>query len=364
MKYDLNILNDYIDMGLVVKQNHPTHPLSIYNYSRTCQYDNIWDPVTTQCRGLVLDNEGNVIAKSFPKFFNLEQHVPDEIPNEPFEVFEKMDGSLGIAFHYKGDWIMATKGSFTSEQAVRGTQMLKNLSILRNYPTTGLRENWTYLFEIIYPENRIVCDYDFEDLVLLGAYDRDTLEEIDYDTLVKSVSLYPDVMVVRKYNAVTDYTKLKDMISDDREGYVIRFKGGMRMKIKGTEYLRLHRILTNFSTTMIWEVLSTGGDIHQYLDNVPDEFDEWVKNVVKELKYAYFQISERAGKLHDHFRYGKYNDVDPEPTKKEFAEFVMKQEPSLRPILFAMWDKKPFDHIIWKYLKPKWSKPFKENLDN
>lgn len=364
MKYDLNILNDYIDRGLVVKQTHPTLPLSIYTYSRTCQYDNIWDSVTTVCRGLVLDNAGNVIAKPFSKFFNLEQHIPNEIPNEPFEVFEKMDGSLGIAFHYKGDWIMATKGSFTSEQAVRGTQMLKNLSILKNYPTTRLRWNWTYLFEIIFDENRIVCRYPFEGLVLLGAYNRETLEEIDYDTLVKSVSLYPDVKVVRKYENYRNISDIKSFILQNSEGFVVRFKNGFRVKIKSDEYLRLHRILTNFSTTMIWEVLSTGGDIHQYLDNVPDEFDEWVKNVVKELKYGYFQISERAGKLHDHFRYGKYNDVDPEPTKREFAEFVMKQEPYLRPILFAMWDKKPFDHIIWKYLKPKYSRPFHKDLDN
>jgi RNA ligase len=363
MKYDLNILNDYIDRGLVIKQTHPTLPLSIYTYSRTCQYDNIWDSVTTVCRGLILDNEGNVIAKPFPKFKNLEHHKPNEIPNEPFEVFDKMDGLLGIAFYYKGDWIMATKGSFISEPAVRGTQMLKNLSILRNYPTTGLRENWTYLFEIISDENRIVCRYNFEGLVLLGAYDRETLEEIDYDTLVKSVSLYPDVKVVRKYENYRNISDIKSFILQNSEGFVVRFKNGFRVKIKSDEYLRLHRILTNFSTTDIWEILSNGGDIHQYLDNVPDEFDEWVKNVVNELKYGYFQISERAGKLHDHFRYGKYNDVDPEPTKKEFAEFVMKQEPYLRPILFAMWDNKPYDHIIWKYLKPKYFCLFKENLD-
>ncbi len=354
MKYDLNILNDYIDRGLVVKQTHPTLPLSIYTYSRTCQYDNIWDLVTTQCRGLVLDNAGNVIAKPFPKFFNLEQYEiqePHEIPNEPFEVFEKMDGSLGIAFHYNGDWIMATKGSFTTEQAVSGTQMLKSLSILRNYPTTGLRENWTYLFEIIFDENRIVCRYNFEGLVLLGAYNRDTLEEIDYENLVKSVSLYPDVMVVRKYNDVTDYTKLKDIISDDREGYVIRFKSGMRMKIKGEEYLRLHRILTNFSTTDIWEILSKDGDLNEFLDRVPDEFDNWVRNVADNLRKRFDEI--------------KTNMED------EFAQLVNKKEFALKivdnpnkSLLFKRLNSYSPDlnDMIWKLIKPKYSRPFKDKI--
>ena len=97
---------------------------------------------------------------------------------------------------------------------------------------------------------------------------------------------------------------------------------------------------------------------------MPDEFDAWVRTVVSDLKYAKFQVSERAGKLHDGFRYGKYGDVDPEPTKKQFAEFVMKQAEVLRPVMFAMWDKKPYEDIIYKIIKPKWSKPFKKDIDN
>ena len=84
MKYSLDILQDYIDKGLVVKQDHPSLPLSIYNYSRTCQYEGKWDHVTMTCRGLILDNKGNVVAKGFPKFFNMEEL--DSIPNEPFTV--------------------------------------------------------------------------------------------------------------------------------------------------------------------------------------------------------------------------------------------------------------------------------------
>lgn len=352
MKIDLNILNDYIGRGLVVKQDHPTLPLSIYNYSRACQYDNAWDDVTIMCRGLVLDNEGNVIAKSFPKFFNLEQHKPEEIPNEPFEVFDKMDGSLGVAFYYKGDWIMATKGSFTSDQSVEGIKMLKNLSILKNYPTTGLRENWTYLFEIIYENNVIVIKYPFEGLVLLGAYNRDTLEEIDYDTLTKSVSLYPDVKVVRKYTEYRNISDIKSNILQDMEGFVVRFQNGFRMKIKGDEYLRLHRILTNFSTTMIWEILSTNGDIHQYLENVPDEFDGWVRGVVANLQKQFDEIKTNM--------------------EAEFAQLVDKKEFALKivdnPIKSLLFKRlnsysPDLDDIIWKMIKPKWSKPFMENLD-
>lgn len=91
-KITLETLNDYISRGLVMKQTHPTLPISVYNYSRTCQYENAWDEVTLACRGLILDDQGNLVAKGFEKFFNMEQLKPEEIPNESFDVFEKMDG--------------------------------------------------------------------------------------------------------------------------------------------------------------------------------------------------------------------------------------------------------------------------------
>jgi RNA ligase len=187
MKFDLDILNQYVKDGWVERNDHPSLPISIYNYSRKTQYEGKWDDVTLKTRGLVLDNEGNVVAKSFDKFFNYEELVgskfkPSQIPNEPFEVFEKMDGSLGILFYYEkeltfeeraklmddtngpwsgigeiavemdrqniptknGEWILATKGSFSSDQAIKGMELLKK------YKYEKLIKGFTYLFEIIY----------------------------------------------------------------------------------------------------------------------------------------------------------------------------------------------------------------------
>jgi len=354
LTFDLNILNKYISDGLVVKNDHPTLPISIYNYSRTCQYENKCDEITKACRGLILDQEGNVIAKGFDKFFNMEEHNPEEIPNEPFEVFEKLDGSLGILFWYQGKWMLATKGSFVSEQAIKGRE------ILMKYNFEPIPKGYTTLVEIIYPENRIVCGYgDEESLVVLSMINNSSGKELDYTSLLY-ISNETRMAVVKKYDAVNDYKTLKSLISKDREGYVIRFRNGFRMKIKGEEYVRLHRILTGFSNVDIWEYLKDGKNIDELLDRVPDEFDKWVRTTIKDLRYGSYQLRERAGKLHDGFRYGKFGDVDPEPTKKEFAEFVMKQEEVLHAIMFAMWNKnnEKVDEIIWKLIKPKYSKPF------
>ena len=403
MKYNIDILNDYINRGLVVKQTHPTLPLSIYNYSRECQFNGVWDDITLNCRALILDNEGNVIAKSFPKFFNYEEHIAQgsqlpPIPNETFEVYEKLDGSLGVIFYYeeklsderryniwfnnnyetgmerffdpnnlpdfdnpyyvptpktKGEWHIASKGSFTSDQAIKGKEMFDKIN------NHGLIPGNTYLVEIIYPENRIVVDYGKDErLVLLGCYNNETGEEIN---LHEMDGWWDMVMKYKTWGE--DWETLKREISKDNEGYVIRFKSGFRMKLKGEEYLRLHRIVTNFSTRTIWEIMMNKEELAPFLERVPDEFDRWVKMVIRDLNYGYFQIEERCGKIHDDFRYGKYNDVYPEPTKKEFAEYIKQYPKELWGIMFKMWDKHPYDDIIWKLLKPKYEKAFKTNND-
>ena len=345
---NFTILNQYIEKGLVVKQDHPTLPLSIYNYSRTCQYDRLWDEVTLDCRGLVLDNEGNIIAKPFPKFFNMEELSDSEIPNESFEVFEKMDGSLGICFYYEGEWHIATRGSFSSEQAIKGRELLNKY----NYKN-GLIPGYTYLFEIIYPENRIVVNYgDYEGLVGLGAFDNETGKEVSIDEMINE-----GFDVVKKYDGINDFTKLKSIISNDAEGYVIRFKSGMRMKIKGDEYVRLHRILTNFSTTDIWELLKNKGNLNEFLERVPDEFDTWVKETVKDLVVRYENIEKEYKWIFEHIQL-----VENSNERKVFAEHALRYKHS--SILFSMLNGKNYSDIIWKIIKPKWSKPFRKDIDN
>jgi hypothetical protein len=130
----LYTLEQYSRTGHLFKQDHPTLPLSIWNYTPEVQYGQSWDEVTLQCRGLVTDNEGNIVARPFKKFFNIEEGK--HTPTEEFDVFEKMDGSLGILFYYES-------GLLTDEERY-------NIWFDNNYET-GMEFN---------PE--IVPDYDNE----------------------------------------------------------------------------------------------------------------------------------------------------------------------------------------------------------
>lgn len=101
----------------LVSENVGQDGLRLYCYSDSCVYDKGWNDITMLARGIILDpQEKRVVATPFPKFFNVGERL-DAIPDLAFETFEKLDGSLIILFHHKGEWRTATKGSLGSDQA-------------------------------------------------------------------------------------------------------------------------------------------------------------------------------------------------------------------------------------------------------
>ena len=344
----LNTLEKYYQDGLLHKQTHPNYDLTIWNYSPKVQYERLWDNITLQCRGLVTNSEGKIVARPFKKFFNYEEHKPEDIPNEEYVVYEKLDGSLGILFNYQKEWILATRGSFTSPQAIKGKE------ILNRHDISAWRKDNTYLFEIIYPENRIVVDYGNEEkLVVIGGVHTETGEEIPDSSLFWTQDSGFEVVTTYKTWG-EGYDLLKEEISKDKEGYVIRFKNGFRMKIKGEEYKRLHRILTNISNRDIWEYLKDGKPLDEILDKVPDEFYNWVKETKNTLETDYSKIENEYIWIYKILsRDEKING------RKIFAEYALKyKHPS---ILFSMYDNRDYKNIIWKILYPNYSKPFKKD---
>jgi len=330
-------LKEMVENGLVSVQKHPKEDLYIYNYTNRVQYESLWNEITLQTRGLILDGEGNIVCRPFKKFFNLEEHQEDEIPNEAFDVYEKMDGSLGILYWVDNKPFIASRGSFISEQAARATEILYN----KYQQTFDLIDKYsTYLFEIIYPENRIVVNYgDTEDLVLLSIINNLTGEERLDDI---------GFPLVKKYDGVKDFRQLREKEEDNKEGFVIRFKNGFRVKMKYAEYVRLHRIITGVSNKAIWEYLSNGDSLELLLDRVPDEFYEWVKATEMSLKGQYTEILNECLK--------GYKELN---TRKETALYFQTQKhPS---VLFAMLDGKDVKRIIWRMVRPTFSKAFNIN---
>lgn len=333
---NINTLHQLVEQKYINVQKHPTAELYIYNYSQNTQFEGFWNEFTLVSRGLILNDKGDIIARPFPKFFNYEEMDSAQIPNETFEVYEKMDGSLGILYWLDNVPYIATRGSFSSEQAIWASEFLH-----QNYAhlLTKLNRNYTYLFEIIYPENRIVVNYgETKDLVLLAIIETATGRDID---LSENVGFN----VVKKFDGLTDYQHLKNYDVPNFEGFVLKFKSGFRLKVKLAEYIRLHRIITNISTVDVWEYLSENRPFEEFLENVPDEFYDWVKGVKADLEANFGAIEAECKAV---FR--EFDD------RKLAAEYYLQQKYPM--ILFKMMDNRKYEHIIWKLIRPKFQKAF------
>lgn len=333
MIFDRERLDAMVAEGWLRSQRHPEADLWIYNYTERTQFEKHWTPETLACRGLILNAGGGVVARPFPKFFNLHELADfDPAEHGDYRVTEKIDGSLGIVYWIDGevDPRIATRGSFTSEQAIEGTRMIQGRE-LEEEP------DYTPLFEIVYPENRIVVDYgDRRELVFLDAIEKRTGDG-GYD--------FPSWIWARAeaYEGLR-LGALADEDRPNREGYVVSFDSGARVKVKHAEYVRLHKLITGVNARHIWEALVAGDDPVAALEGVPDEIFTWIDSTAAALRDEYKAQVESAEVIFRH--------RPPTDNRRETAEYF-KRSGGNTAVLFRMLDGKSFADLIWKAIKPE-----------
>lgn len=337
---DLDLLAQRVAEGLVSEVRHKTLPLTLYNYTQRCQFERLWDEVTKQCRGLIIDKCGKVRARPFAKFFNDGEHDPSELPwHLGCEVTEKLDGSLGILFNFGGEWHWATRGSFASVQAIEAAAIWG-----RSPRENKLDPSCTYLFEIIFPENRIVVNYgDRRELVLLAIIDTATGREFSLDEAPEGLS------VVRRFPPTASIADIRTIIRDDEEGYVVRFANGFRVKVKGDRYIQLHKIMSGVSSRSIWETLSEGRSFDEMLEVVPDEFADWVR---KERASLLAQYCAAQGRITECAKIARGL-----PSRKDQAALILSHYKDVSSACFAQLDGKPVPPFIWRQLYPEYRRP-------
>jgi len=340
----MNDLYNLIKEGYISRTKHPDHKIYILNYTSKTQYECFWNETTKACRGLIVDSNNNPISRCFKKFFNYKE-VKKEVDfllqkKENFTIFEKYDGSLGISYFLDGRPNIATRGSFTSQQAIKANKILKS-----KYTSIKLDPDLTYLFEIIYPENRIVLDYgQTEDLVLLAVIDTKTNEELDLDLISNNFGFN----VCKKYSYSLEHILTNEI--DNFEGYVVRFDNGFRFKVKLMEYVRLHKLIFGLSSKNIWESLKEEKSLD--LQDVPDEIFNWIKDTKNKIVSEYQSLEQNCKQI--------FRNLSFLQDRKKFAEIALKSE--YYPILFRMYDNKSYKDLIWEKVKPNFY-TFKEDND-
>lgn len=349
---DTKRLDEGVREGFIRLRHDEDLGLSILNYTDYAQVTpRSWEnPAVRACRGIIFDPETlRVHARPWEKFFNHGQKEAAQISlDESVVVMDKLDGSLGIGYlDCTGQPRISTRGSLSSDQAIHATEWLwMNLHLLGR--PERLRTS-TPLFEVIYPENRIVCDYgDRDELVLLGAVHVETGIAIDGPTAAGYFGWTGAVVEEMPHDTLREALEAKPRAG--AEGLVVMsmHQPQALVKIKQEDYVALHRIVTWLSERAVWERMMAGEDIETLVDGIPDELHGWVEGV-------YNGLLAETTRLELHTRdifldiVGKCGSVN--VSRKEFA-LLANQHTDIRPWLFLMLDGKDVETPILKSLKP------------
>ncbi|MEM7667199.1 MAG: T4 RnlA family RNA ligase [Pseudomonadota bacterium] len=273
--------------------------LLIWNYTNKCVYDKMWTPISKHARGLILDMERReVVATPFPKFFNVaEVGQGNALPDMPFEVFEKLDGSLIILFHHRGEWHASTRGALGTSQAQWAQRFLAE------HDLSALDPSATYLCEAIYPENRIVIEYAESGLVLLSGYDRDGFEfSADH---IDGLAAELGWRAAKRYrfDSPDDLFASALELPETEEGYILRFEDGYRLKLKGSAYCRVHALISRITPLAIWELMQAGDDLGEIRKQIPEEFwtdfDEIERLIGEKIDARIRKVMEHKSRMAD-----------------------------------------------------------------
>ena len=80
----------------------------------------------------------------------------------------------------------------------------------------------------------------------------------------------------------------------DTEGYVVRFKNGLRLKLKGAEYCRVHATISRCTPLAIWDILNAGGEPADMRRELPEEFWSDFDDIVRILTERQTAIETRV----------------------------------------------------------------------
>ena len=342
---NINELREEIRAGYVTERRHPEFAeLAIFNYSPACQYENRWNEITRITRGLIVNTDtGLVVARGFPKFFNYgdEANTGQLSPETPvMGVYDKLDGSLGIQYKTPdGRQAIATRGSFVSEQALHATEWVRRneFDIMPN----GLV---SWLWEIVYPGNRIVVDYgDRDELVYLGAVENGTGAYLPYETTDCTGFSH-----AAPFDAGTLREALALPVRPNAEGVVVWFDAHQAVKVKQADYVELHRIVSNLTAKEVWRQLRAGS-FEKYAADLPDEFHQWARDTARPLTDRFDEIDAEVVEIYQEVLRLML------PDRKSQAQWIIANAPvEYRGFVFGHLDGKNPSDGIWKLIEPRW----------
>lgn len=313
-------------------------------------FSNFKEDMVKEARGFIIKKVGHKyipVCMPFTKFFcvgdpNAKNDLYKLYHRKQWHIEEKIDGSL-IKLWYDDDrWHISTSGTIHAKNAPVQFEMngITNYEELFLYASKGkidwsrLDKQYTYLFELVGLENKVIVPYEVEDVYYLGRRNNYTFYEVPYmqDSCVgvekckrpkyKVIDVVdnPKKMMKQLQQEVDNLTKEDEHF----EGYVVSDESlKTRVKMKSSKYMELffqkgngiftpRKILLMILDQKDDDVISSFPEYKPQFDVVRRALCEWLENVKSDLRYM---------------------DNTTWETKKDFAEWAKQATSSM--IVFA-----------------------------
>lgn len=303
---EINTLRDMAHSPLIITK-HLKDDICSFNFSREAFYNSAWNNLTCKARGLFVDKtNGNIVARSYDKFFNINELKSTKVENLektlafPVMGYKKENGFLGIVSKYKGQIRFFTKSSdegdyvnwfigalcenyqILTQPNTRTASLIRytdiynkmlqifleedkipfkaKLTELKNQLMTKLdsniKEGYSYVFECIDPINDPhIIEYDKSQVYLLEVFKNSMVEEkCSYEELLQigkhaNIAVKERAFVLSDKDAFMAWVKAFENSAEEIEGYVLEDANAFRVKFK-TPYYKFWKSMRNLKEAL------------------------------------------------------------------------------------------------------------------
>lgn len=284
------------------------------------------NPVVKECRGIILEDKTfRPVCVPFFKFGNYGESYVDTIDWHSARVQEKVDGSLIKLWYYNDKWNVSTNGTIYANMA----NLQNNIMNISNYYElfvsaskslnySLLDKDYTYMFELISPLNRVVVPYSETAIVHLGARSNITLKEFDVDLVIRKPKSYG-------FTSLEECISMASELPFSQEGYVVVDRDWHRIKVKSPAYVSAHYLINN-------RVITKSRIINMIKINEYEEFLTYFPQYKEYFDEIISAISNMDNEINKQTKYIN-NNID-KSNRKEFAMYVSK---TFCPAYFFNW---------------------------
>lgn len=259
------------------------------------------------------------------KFFNINENEGTQLTDlnklKIKYVYNKEDGSV-ISFVKlpNGKVVAKSKASFDSYQANKANFIYNNDDDIKSFVDDMLNIDIVPIFEYVSPFNKIVINYNNDELILLKLRNNKTGEYFNIDNITEEWN----IKVPEKFNYTLDELEELSKSVEGKEGWVIEFENGLKVKKKTEWYFSLHKLYTedlNKENYLIEKIIKEEiDDVISILDNSP--YHDFIREKVNKITNLISKyIDDKSNKVNELYNvYKSHTDV------KEFVLNYIKSD--------------------------------------